>query len=125
MATSIYRRINNICGDGMNIQQFNYNVNLLQAVLWQYDESTNLLSLINQKQQWYNQYQTKFWEDWYDNVFNILTANQFGLSVWSYILNVPLFLDNVPEDPNKPIWGFNQIISFPTLENTYLNFNNG
>lgn len=109
----------------MNIQEFNYNVNLLQAILWQYDESTNLINLIKQKQEWYNTYQTQFWVDWYNNVFNILTANQFGLSVWSYILNLPLFLDNIPESPDKPIWGFNNNSSYPFLENTYLNFGAG
>lgn len=109
----------------MMIQQFNYNVNLLQAILWQYDEATNILGLINKKQTWYNTYQTQFWTDWYNNVFNILTANQFGLSVWSYILNLPLYLDNSPEPPNKPIWGFNNNSSYPVLENTYFNFGNG
>lgn len=109
----------------MRIQEFNYNVNLLQTILWQYDESTNLLSLINKKQDWYNIYQSEFWSDWYTNVFNILTANQFGLSVWSYILNVPLYLDNEPEDPLKPIWGFNDNSAYPVLLNTYLNFGNG
>jgi|HubBroStandDraft_5_1064220.scaffolds.fasta_scaffold113992_2 hypothetical protein len=106
----------------MMIQEFNYNVNLLQAVLWQYDEATNLLSLINQKQTWYNTYQSQFWTDWYNNVFNLETANQFGLSVWSYILNVPLYLNN-PEPTDRPTWGFNAYDpSFPTLENSYLNF---
>jgi hypothetical protein len=109
----------------MNIQQFNYNVNLLQAILWQYDESTNLVSLINQKQEWYDTYQSQFWTDWYNNVFNILTANQFGLSVWSYILNLPLYLDNTPEPSDKPVWGFNNNSLYPTLENTYLNFGMG
>ena len=109
----------------MRIEEFNYSVNLLQAILWQYDEATNLLSLINKKQDWYNINQTQFWTDWYNNVFNILTANQFGLSVWSYILNVPLYVDNPPEDPLKPIWGFNDNSAYPILENTYFNFGNG
>jgi hypothetical protein len=105
----------------MMIQQFNYSVNLLQAILWQYDESSNLLSLINQKQAWYDEYQTQFWIDWYNNVFNLETANQFGLSVWSYILNVPLFLNN-PQPMDRPTWGFNNNLAFPVLENSYLNF---
>jgi len=109
----------------MRIQEFNYNVNLLQAILWQYDEATNLLSLINQKQTWYDTYQSEFWSDWYTNVFNILTANQFGLSVWSYILNLPLYLDAPVEDPSKPNWGFNDNSAYPVLLNTYFNFNNG
>lgn len=106
----------------MRIQEFDYSVNLLQAVLWQYDESANLLSLIKQKQTWYDTYQSQFWTDWYNNVFNLFTANQFGLSLWSYILNIPLYLDNPVDDSDKPIFGFNDNSDYPTLENTYLNF---
>jgi hypothetical protein len=125
MATGYNIRAIHIGDISMNIQEFNYTVNLLQAILWQYDEATNLLSLINQKQAWYNLNQSQFWKDWYNNVFNLITANAFGLSVWSYILYVPLFFENIPEAGDAPIWGFNQVISWPTLENTYLNFGNG
>lgn len=112
-------------GAGMNIQQFDYSVDLLQTILWQYDESSNLVSLINSKQNWYNANQMQFWADWYNNVFNIVTANEFGLSVWAYILNVPFYVLNKPEPNDKPLWGFNAIVgSWPTLENTYLNFGN-
>lgn len=99
----------------MKVQTFDYSVDLLQGVIWQYDEATHLLSLINQKQIWYNTNQTKFWTDWYNNVFNLLTANTFGLSVWSYILNVPLYLLNEVESSSKPIWGFNSILLSGTL----------
>lgn len=110
----------------MRIQQFDYSVDLLQAILWQYSSSTNLLSLINQKQDWYTENQTQFWSDWYNNIFNLKTANSFGLSVWSYILNLPLYLINNPESSDKPLWGFNRLISTSpnVLENTYLNFGN-
>lgn len=109
----------------MRIQNFDYSVNLLQAILWQYDQSKNLLSLLNQKQEWYDENQTQFWVDWYNNVFNLQTANRFGLSLWSYILNVPLYVSQAPEPDNKPLWGFNQITgAFPSLLNTYLNFGN-
>lgn len=40
----------------------------------------------------------EFWENWYTDVFNIPTANAFGLSVWSRILGLPFLLDQVPED---------------------------
>ena len=111
----------------LNIQQFDYTVNLLQAILWQYDEATNLLSLINQKQAWYNQYQTEFWDDWQNYVFYLanpdLTTNTekqdlalFGLAVWSIILNVPLYVPLVIESGTKPIWGFNAYDpSYPDL----------
>ena len=109
----------------MKIQTFDYSVDLLQAILWQYNDAINLQSLLTQKQDWYNLNQRDFWNDWYTNVFNLLTANFFGLSVWSKILNLPLFVPVNPEDPGKPIWGFNEYTVFPTLINTYQNFENG
>ena len=110
----------------MMIELFDYSVNLLQTIIWQYNESPNLNSLLNQKQAWYDTNQTDFWENWYTNVFNLQTANLFGLSVWSIILGVPLFVPLNPDPMGKPIWGFNAYDpSFPTLENTYFNFGNG
>jgi uncharacterized protein DUF2612 len=72
-------------------QVFNFSVNLLAALLWQYTSAVNLQSILQQKQQWYDENQTAFWEDWITNVFNLTTANEFGLDVWSVILNFPLF----------------------------------
>jgi hypothetical protein len=106
----------------MKIQTFDYSVNLLDSILWQYDEATHLVSLVTQKQNWVTFNQTQFWTDWYNNIFNLLTANTFGLVVWSLILNLPLFILNEVEDPGKPIWGFNAYIPRPTLENSYKNF---
>lgn len=107
----------------MRIQRFNYNVDVLQAILWQQDQATNLVQLATQKNAWYQAYQTEFWIDWYNNVFNLLTANTFGLSVWSYILNIPLYINFDPEPDDKPLFGFN--FFNPTLKNNYTNFNNG
>jgi hypothetical protein len=107
----------------MKIQEFDYSVDLTQSILWQYNEATNLLSIINQKQAWYTVNQTQFWQNWYTNVFNLLTANLFGIIVWSIILNVPLYVLNSVEPSDAPIWGFNSIVgSWPTLANSYLNF---
>jgi len=108
------------------IQEFNYNVDLLKAILWQYNESPNLLSLVTSKQDWYNENQSDFWSSWYTNVFDLQTANLFGLAVWSIILNTPLYVPFEPEPSDKPIWGFNEYDpSFPDLENTYTNFFGG
>lgn len=109
----------------MRIQEFDYNIDILQALLWKYSNTTNLLGLMQGIQSFIDLYQTQFWEDWYNDVFNILTANSFGLSVWSYILNTPLYLSDQIELPTKPNFGFNAYNpSFPTLLNSYLNFNN-
>jgi hypothetical protein len=104
----------------MRIQEIDYSVNLLQSILWQYNDATNLKSLVGQKQGWYDLNQSAFWSDWYDDVFNLMTANQFGLAVWAIILNVPLFIDLSPESDDAPIFGFNEDPSI----NSYVNFNN-
>lgn len=106
----------------MNIEKFDYSVNLLQSIIWQYSNAPNLTNLIESKQAWYDLNQTEFWRDWYTNVFNLQTANTFGLSVWSYILQVPSYVLNKPEPDDKPLWGFNNNSAYPTLENTYFNF---
>ena len=108
-----------------NIQGFDYSVNLLQSIIWQYSNAPNFTGLISAKQSWYDKNQSQFWKDWYNNVFNLLTANTFGLSVWSYILQVPTYVLETPEPDDKPLWGFNDNSAYPILENTYLNFGNG
>ncbi len=104
----------------MNIQEFDYTVNLRDAILWQYNDAGRLEILLNEKNLWYINNQTQFWEDWYNNVFNLLTANPFGLSVWSIILDQPLSVGLPPDPLDKTIFGFNEI---PEI-NTYLNFEN-
>lgn len=98
------------------IQLFDFSVDVLQALLWQYNDAARLQSLLRQKQDWYNENQTAFWQDWYDNVFNLLTANDFGLQVWSIILDLPLIVVQAPPGSPEPAWGF---------EDTHKNFDNG
>ena len=87
------------------IQQFDFSVDLLRAILWQYTDATNLQSILNQKDAWYLQNQTQFWENWYDDVFNLATANDFGLAVWSIILNQPIYINSGPALSQAGIFG--------------------
>ena len=89
------------------IQAFDFSVDLLRALLWQYNDAARLEGLLQQKQDWYNANQKAFWEDWTRDVFDLRTANDFGLSVWAVILNIPLFV-TTQDDAAKPIWGFGQ-----------------
>jgi hypothetical protein len=109
----------------MKIEQFDYTTNLLQALLWQYNNAVNLTGLITQKQTWYDLNQTEFWTNFYNDIFNLETCNTFGLSLWSRILDVPAHINPTPEPPDTPIFGFNAYTTFPTLENTYVNFTQG
>lgn len=85
-------------------QQFDYSVDLLKAVLWEYQNAPNLKKLIELDQSWYDVNQTQFWTDWFNNVFNLQTANQFGCAVWAIILGIPLNIIQ-PISTITP-WGF-------------------
>lgn len=98
------------------IQQFDFSVDLLRALLWQYNDAERLQKLLELKQDWYNDNQRDFWQNWERDVFDLRTANDFGLSVWSIILNVPLVADEGTDPIGKPIWGFGAYRQ---------NFNNG
>lgn len=90
----------------MNIEEFDFSVNLLIAILWQYNEAGKLQSLLTSKQTWYDNNQSQFWHDWYTNVFNLNTVNDFGAAVWSIILNISLSFGQNPDPPGKAIFGF-------------------
>lgn len=96
------------------IQDYKPSVDVLSAILWQYDSAPNLISLVTQKQQWYEENHVAFWNDWVRDVFDIRTANDFGLSVWSIILDLPLYTDT-PTSTDVG-WGFGEFRR---------NFNNG
>lgn len=100
----------------MRIQKINFHTDLLKCVLWQYDNAENLINLIRRQQAWYDSNQASFWENWYRDVFNLDTANEFGLIIWCIILGLPLFVETRPDAKNKFIFGFDPY---------YYNFDNG
>lgn len=87
------------------VQEFDYSVDLLQAILWQYNDAARLISLAQQKSEWYEENQRDFWDAWVRDVFDLQTANDFGLAVWARILNVPL-VASVPATEDRPVFGF-------------------
>lgn len=99
------------------IEDFDFSVDLLRAILWRQNEAVNLQGILQSKSDWYNANFTEFWESWITNVFDLRTANDFGLSVWAVILGIPLSLI-VP--PNAgPQFGFGP------ASNGRFNFGNG
>jgi len=89
------------------IQPFDPFANLEQALLWQYDGAPRLRALVESKQAWFDGAQGQFWTDWYTDVFDLRTANDFGLSVWAFILDLPL-LAYAPASGDRPVWGFGE-----------------
>lgn len=74
-------------------RELDLNVNLLRSILWQYENAEGLKSLVLGQQEWINENHTKFWSNWIRDVFNLKTANAFGLEIWARILNVPLTIE--------------------------------
>lgn len=97
------------------VQQFDCSVDLLKALLWQHDNAEKLKALVAAKQAWYQDNQCDFWESWYRDVFNLETANAFGLSVWSRILGLPLEV-RIEGSRSKDAFGFGS---------SHQNFGNG
>lgn len=89
------------------VQEFDASVNLLAAILWQYEDAEKLKALAIAKQAWTTENQTGFWLGWYRDVFNVDTATAFGLSIWGRILNVRLGVDVAPQ--NKVAFGFGAV----------------
>jgi hypothetical protein len=89
----------------MFVQDFDFSVDLLTALLWRNNQSVNLTALLEAKQSWYDENQESFWNDWYNNVFYLPTANQFGLAVWSIILGLTINLQGSVPAGRKP-FGF-------------------
>lgn len=81
-------------------------VDLTEALLWQHDVATYLPKLVQLKNDWYQAHHVAFWQRWVIDTFDIRTCNQFGLVVWSIILNIPLQIAQPPSQPGKPTFGF-------------------
>jgi len=98
------------------IEDFESTVDLMQVLLWQYNDAVRLQKIIELKQLWYDKYHTDFWINWERDVFDLRTANDFGLSVWAIILDVPLSFEVPASSETKVAWGFGS---------RRKNFNNG
>ncbi|WP_058909744.1 DUF2612 domain-containing protein [Entomohabitans teleogrylli] len=77
------------------IPEINNSVNLLRNIIWQTDGS-NIQTLIEKKQDWYNQAHEHFWNNWFRDVFDIRTANDFGLNIWARILGISFTIQDCP-----------------------------
>lgn len=88
----------------MNEIELNLHVDLMRAILWEYEQADNLKAIIEFQSNAHNKLVAEFWQQWYDDVFNIDTANDFGLSIWARILNVNLSVDFDPQ-PDKVAFG--------------------
>lgn len=90
----------------IRIEEPDFSLDLLSAALWQFNDADNLLGLLREKQRFYDTAHRDFWQDWLRDVFDLRTANEFGLSVWSIILDIPLFSTTTESPDDYPAFGF-------------------
>jgi hypothetical protein len=88
----------------MRTQEFDFSVNLMRSILWQYEGAPKIVALSRADQDYLDRNHEKFWTDWIRDVFDLSTANEFGLSVWARILDTPVTISNVSRRVN--VWGF-------------------
>lgn len=84
----------------------NYDLNLAQNISWYYDQAANIVGLVDKKQAWYDANWKNFWEGWEASIFNLKTANRFGMVVWALILNVPTQLIYAGTEQTGAPFGF-------------------
>lgn len=90
----------------MQLQKIDHSLDLMRAVLWQYEDAEKLQGLIAAKQTWYDKNQEQYWLNWYSNVFNLQTALDFGLAVWGIILDESRDAFVGAARADYPAWGF-------------------
>lgn len=86
------------------IQAIDLSADILRPLLWQHNRAVSLRSLLDQKKAWVDANNAGFWTDWYNDVFNLKTANAFGCQVWARILGIRLAPP--PSGDTGPRWGF-------------------
>lgn len=97
------------------VQAFDFSVDILQNVIWQYTDDAPMQRLMALKQRFYDTTHRDFWLNWLTDVFDLRTANVFGLYVWAKILDMAITIeDSTAKTTNN--WGFGR---------NHYNFGNG
>jgi len=94
---------------------FDASVNLLRALLWRDSGALKFQKYMEIKSALANQRISDFMDSWVRDVLNVDTANEFGLAVWSRILDVNLQV-KAEQGSTKQNFGFGA---------NNLNFNRG
>ena len=87
------------------VREFDYSIDALRPLQWKENAASNIRALLDNKQAWIDQNHTQFWQDFETDIFDLRTANDFGLAVWSIILDFPTFL-NTGATLFTNNWGF-------------------
>ncbi len=87
------------------VRTFDFGINVSRALLWQYSGAERLQALVANEQAWVDAHHAGFWSGWVRDVFDLRTANGFGLTIWAYILDLPLLVIT-PGSGDRDVFGF-------------------
>lgn len=79
---------------------------ILAALQWRHNNAARLTSLLQSKQAWLDVAQQGFWVDWTRDVFDVRTANDFGLALWCIILGLNIRRKSDSDTGRTDAWGF-------------------
>lgn len=97
---------------------------IMRHCLWQNNLAERFLALMTFKQTFADTAITTFLTTWQKDVFDLRTCNNFGLSVWSVILGLPLYTVTGGSRPDYPAFGFAPPAGM-VYQNYAKNFDNG
>ena len=73
-----------------------FNSNLFDVLLWQYNDATKLQQIIKDMQEFYDTNVKEHYDNWFRDFLNVDTADEFGLDLWARILNI-----NFAQEPRQ------------------------
>jgi hypothetical protein len=73
----------------MKIADIDYSLQAGDVFIWQYANALRLNQILQNEINYYGENISQFITDWETDVFNLLTANSFGLDLWGKILDAP------------------------------------
>lgn len=101
----------------MRILEQSDHFKVLSQLMWQDQNNDNYLAYLRIIENLYKKYHSDFWQQWKKDVYDLNTANDFGLRIWSIKLDVPIFGTNTPDPLDFEAFGFDS--------DEALNFDNG
>lgn len=78
----------------MTVEQTDFAIEISRALIWQYDSAPKIRAMIEDKQKWVDENVVQFWENWYRDVYDMRTINDFGCQVWAIILGMNFTLQS-------------------------------
>lgn len=75
-----------------------FGINLNPCVLWQYNDAHCLQNLLQDEHNFFDLCTNFFWENYRNLVFNVATANRYGLERWADLIGVPTYYAKTAND---------------------------